>query len=216
MNLDMFSAEERRTLAAYEQIARTRNVQVGGKPFMLDFLADEFAEFRRLLSEGKVLDVGCGNGRDAHLFLEAGYSYIGIDASQAMLDQARILAPQAEFRLMDMCDLQFPPQSFDGLWVATSLLHIPKRSVLTALLELKRAVFPGGIVFFAMRDGDGEEMVAGRADGEERFFAFYREGEFLKILKSVPFDIIRHRKVVKEGDPQKGIHDLLVYFCQVL
>lgn len=39
----------------------------------------EFAKFKTLLNGKKVLEIGCGTGRDAELFVNAGLDYTGVD-----------------------------------------------------------------------------------------------------------------------------------------
>jgi len=44
----------------------------------------EFKKFTSLLKGNKVLEIGCGAGRDGELFIKNGYDYIGTDASSEM------------------------------------------------------------------------------------------------------------------------------------
>ena len=48
-----------------------------------------------------VIDIGCGAGRDAAVFVERGYDYIGVDLSEGMLKVAAERAPTGTFRQMD-------------------------------------------------------------------------------------------------------------------
>ncbi len=80
-----------------------------------------------------IVDIGCGPGRDALLLAQMGFTIVGTDLSEAMLDEARKRTheqPEAEritFRRMDMRHLELADASCAGLWVSASFLHIPKR-----------------------------------------------------------------------------------------
>src|SRR3989338_7458860 len=110
-----------------------------------DFWRSEFEQFKTLLPHGKVLDIGCGGGRDALLFVPSRYNYVGIDFSREMLEQAQRSAPNAIFVQMDMYALNFVPYTFDGFWAAASLLHIPKTKTPLVLREIHRVTKTGGI-----------------------------------------------------------------------
>ncbi len=211
MKQSMLSPEELKTLKSYKKIAKARQKKCADP----NFWRSEFEKFRKLLPSGKVVDIGCGSGRDALLFTQGGYEYIGIDLSKEMLAGAKKLVPNADFQKMDMYAMNFPSQNFDGFWAAASLLHIPKRNVGKVLQEIKRVIKSGGIGFFAMKEGKGEKMVQGPYKEDERFFSFWQEDEFLKILQENGFEVLEHTKDAREYNPPKNITIWLLYFVRV-
>jgi SAM-dependent methyltransferase len=70
----------------YEEEVFTKNTETEVK-----FLLEELA----LPSGSSILDMGCGTGRHAIRLAQEGYHVIGVDISQAMLDQARAAAQKA-------------------------------------------------------------------------------------------------------------------------
>ena len=78
--MTMLSPEEVKTQEAYKKIAGSRN-KTHANP---EFWRSEFEQFKKLLPSGKVLDVGCGGGRDALLIKNEGYEYVGVDLSAEM------------------------------------------------------------------------------------------------------------------------------------
>lgn len=208
----MLLPEEQRTLESYAQIAKER-AKTHSSP---DVWRDEFKEFQKLVPDGGVIDIGCGSGRDAVLFIESGYEYIGIDLSEEMLVVARELVPNADFRKMDMYALEFPSGRFDGFWAAASLLHNPKMSVDRVLQEIGRVVKTGGIGFLAMKEGVGERMVKGRYEGDERFFAFYKQEEFADVLRKNGFEVLKQKRDLREYNPPESTDVWLCYWVKTV
>ena len=89
-----------------------------------------------------VLDMGCGTGR----FLEfAGY---GIDASQAMIDRARIKFPDRILYLDDIRHTHFEDNSFDAIICFHVIMHLDKQDTADFLKESFRLLRPGGRLIF--------------------------------------------------------------------
>src|SRR5918994_2188580 len=61
------------------------------------------------IHEGLVVDLGCGSGLLARELLDAGYGVLGIDISEAMVELARRRAPEAEFRVGSLFEVEIPP-----------------------------------------------------------------------------------------------------------
>lgn len=135
------SEDELKTIAAYEEIERNRSER---GYYNSAFWIEQFEKFQHLQPSGKILDVGCGSGRDAHLFISNGYDYTGVDMSEASLIKARANVPGGDFRLGNMLELDFPSDSFDGFWSTVTLLHTQKDKVGIALQEIRRVVKRGG------------------------------------------------------------------------
>ncbi|MBI5152872.1 MAG: class I SAM-dependent methyltransferase [Parcubacteria group bacterium] len=208
----MLSPEEQKTLESYAKIAKER-AKTHSNP---NVWRNEFEEFRKFLSRGSILDVGCGNGRDAPLFIESEYRYVGVDLSPEMIMCAREFAPSATFCEGDMYALPFPQDSFDGFWASASLLHIPKRNITKVLQEIKRVVKIGGIGFFAIKEGNGERMVEGRYGGDERFFAFYGQTEFADVLQKNGFEILKQKRDLREYNTPDSTDVWLCYWVRSL
>src|SRR3989344_5685912 len=178
------------------------------------FWIEEFDFYRQLIPGKKVIDIGCGAGRDASVFSEYGFDYTGIDASGGMLEVACQRVPEAKFILMDFYKLDFPDESFDGFWAAASLLHIPKGKVAGVLQSLYKLIKKGGIGFISVKakkqldEGMIEENKVG---GIKRFFAFYDLEEFKNLLINAGFKI--ERTMIHDED-NKDKTKWLCYFVR--
>jgi ubiquinone/menaquinone biosynthesis C-methylase UbiE len=158
------------------------------------FWIDEFDIYKNLIDGKKVLDIGCGAGRDAAIFVEDNFEYTGIDASSGMLKVAAELVPTAVFKQMDFYTLEFSENSFDGFWAAASFLHVPKKDVRAVLQEAKRVLKPGGVGFISIRekvDIDEGMVEQEKYGGVSRYFAFYTQEEFKHILEDNGFEVVK-------------------------
>ncbi|MFJ8041716.1 class I SAM-dependent methyltransferase [Kitasatospora sp. NPDC096147] len=104
----------------------------------------------------RVLDLGCGTGRDAAwLHHRAGRRVTGLDSSPAMVEHARTRHPGPEYLLGDMRELDLGERSFDAvLCLDSALLYCHTNDDLDALLSrCRRHLAPGGLLVAEMRNG---------------------------------------------------------------
>lgn len=116
----------------------------------------------RLEPGAHVLDAGCGSGRDARAFAQAGFRVDAFDASEKL---ARLASDHCGFevavrRFEDVDEVA----QFDGIWCCASLLHVPIDQMSGTLLRLWSALRPGGTFYASFKHGRGE-----RTDGARRF-----------------------------------------------
>ena len=121
--------------------------------------ADEAERFTRLAAPSdwsgpRILDAGCGPGRDAALLRLAGAEVVGLDLARAMLHEARRLDDSAHFSQGDLRRLPFPASSFDAVWCFAALGHLPPAAIAHALTEFQR-VLDGGWLYVVLRQGSG-------------------------------------------------------------
>ena len=205
------SHRELQTLASYEEIA----IEGAKRRSNAEWWRSKFDYFRTLAPRGWIVDIGCGTGKDAWLFLSGdAYRYIGIDFSPAMLALTGQYAPQSLFMRMNMHALGFQSASFDGFWAAASLMHIPKSRIASVLAEIRRVVKSGAAGFIALKEGDTEEMVIKDLPGDNRFYAFYRPVEFQALLEINGFTIVRMGRDLREYDGKDSHRVWLFYFVR--
>ncbi|MEB5750759.1 class I SAM-dependent methyltransferase [Leclercia adecarboxylata] len=120
-----------------------------------------YETFTKYLAPGaRVLDAGCGSGRDAKAFLEMGYRVEAFDASSAMVELAREYTG-LPVQLMTFADVDWK-EEFDGIWCCASLLHVPAVELPGVMQRLADALKPGGVWYVSFKYGDGEREVDGR------------------------------------------------------
>ncbi|RLI99212.1 MAG: class I SAM-dependent methyltransferase [Candidatus Aenigmatarchaeota archaeon] len=187
------STEIEKTIQVYEELAEDY-CKAHSDIAEIKNIADNFL---KKLKGKKVLDIGCGPGRDAKYFSENGLEVTGIDLTSSFVEIASQNAPKAKFIKMDMRKLEFPENTFDGIWACASFLHIPKKDAKNTLLEFRRVLKPKGLLYLSVKQGTEEKFVKKEEyKGRFKFFAFYTEDEFKDLIKSRNFKILE--KVIDE------------------
>lgn len=149
-----------------------------------------YSTFTNRLVGRKILDIGSGPGHDAKIFTDLGLEVTGIDLSEKLIQHARSKAPDATFIKMDMRVLNFPNETFDGVWALASLQHLPKSEIIGALKEIRRVLKPTGTFYLSVTNGDGEGLVQkDRYAGNRKYFANYSEKEIQKYLEEAGFAV---------------------------
>jgi ubiquinone/menaquinone biosynthesis C-methylase UbiE len=144
-----------------------------------------------LPKDAKVLDIGCGSGKDTAYLTEEGYDVTGIDYSPEMIEEAKSRVPEGKFKVMDMRTLEFDNESFDGIWCLASFFHIPKEKALKVLKGFRDVLKAEGVMYIAVKEGEGEQMVEyPQTSNQPRFFAFYKQAEIEGLLEAAGFTIL--------------------------
>lgn len=144
----------RRTLAYYE--GRSREFWEGTCDHDVSQNIDALLE--AIGGEGpfRILDFGCGPGRDLLALSERGHQPVGLDGAEAFVQMARELAG-VEVWLQDFLALKLPEADFDGVFANASLFHIPTRELPRVLGELIDCLRPGGVLFASNPRGENVE-----------------------------------------------------------
>jgi SAM-dependent methyltransferase len=124
-------------------------------------MSDLRRRFTDLLPEGaRILDAGCGSGRDSRAFADQGFDVVAIDASAGMAAQASDQLG-VDVRVMRFEVIEFA-EEFDGIWASASLLHVPGAGLPTVLERFATALRPDGILYLSFRLGETEQWRGGR------------------------------------------------------
>lgn len=152
------SCHESGTPASWDERYSTRGMVWGTEPNQF------LAEFAAGLSPRRVLDLGCGQGRNAVWLAKQGHTVTGVDQSRVGIDQSRQLAEQqgapAEFVLADLAGEWTPPPESCDLAVL-SYLQLPPGPRRTVHAKAAAALAPGGDLFLIAHHADNLEHGAG-------------------------------------------------------
>ncbi|MBQ5727952.1 MAG: class I SAM-dependent methyltransferase [Mailhella sp.] len=159
----------------------------------------EFSAFQRAFTShipegGRILDLGCGSGRDSRAFLNAGYQVTAVDGS---VELCRIAS---EFIGQPVLCATFqdyvPAEVFDGIWACASLLHIPSEELEGLMARLAGSLRRGGCFYVSFKYGDFRGMRNGR------FFQDMTEDSLRELLKGIPELEVVSMKIT--GDVRPG------------
>ena len=144
------------TKAYYDQ----RAVEFCANTVAMD-MSELYAPFLQTIPPGgRILDAGCGSGRDSRAFLSLGFDVVPIDASAEMVRATKELTGLDAWQL-GFEELDFDGE-FEGIWACASLLHVTRRELSTVLARLARALKPNGVLYMSFKHGDGERVEDGR------------------------------------------------------
>ncbi len=120
-----------------------------------------YREFLLLVPNGSgILDAGCGSGRDALAFKQAGFDVVAFDASKKLCERARQLLGQdvhhARF------DTFTTSKQFSGIWCCASLLHVSRDDLPQTMQKLVDLLVPSGVMYLSFKYGQGEVTRDGR------------------------------------------------------
>lgn len=139
-------------------------------------ISDLHKEFAKNLPAGaKILDAGCGSGRDLLAFKNLGFNVQGIDASKELVEIAKknsgVPVENKTFSEINW------KNEFDAVWCMASLLHLNKAELKDALKNIAESMKEGAKIYASFKAGEGES-----SDPKGRFFSYYTIPELTKII----------------------------------
>lgn len=129
----------------------------------------------------KVLEIGCGNGRDAKEILKFTNDYIGVDISEKMINLAKEYTSEGRFQTADIEEYEFP-QNVDIIFAFASLLHFDKKSLNKIFNKAYDSLSNNGIFYISLKFGTHQEKVKIDEFGS-RFFYLYTEKDIKELIK---------------------------------
>jgi SAM-dependent methyltransferase len=161
----------------------------------LDLAAMRSELVTRVAPGARVLDAGCGAGRDVVAFTGAGLRAVGLDLSLPLLACAREATPGAPLAQADLRALPFAGGAFAGLWMCASLLHLPAADAPLALREAARVLAPGGVAVLTLKEGEGA-----RTQEDGRRFTYWTGEAAAGLLRAARFeDVVVTRSGSADG-----------------
>ncbi len=96
---------------------------------------------------GKLLELGCGGGRDSRYLTDRGLDVIACDYSPEALELCRHKAPRADRRRIDIREpLPFPDKAFPVVLASLCLHYFPWPETVAIMAEIRRCLEPGGFL----------------------------------------------------------------------
>lgn len=145
---------------------------------------------------GRILDFGCGSGRDTKYFTSKGYDVDAIDGSEELCKIASeytgIQVKQMLFEELDEVEL------YDGVWACASILHVEKKQLPDIIKKMAIATKKGAVVYTSFKYGEFEGVRNGR------FFTYLTEESFGELLRNVPELVIEKLWISADVRVERG------------
>jgi SAM-dependent methyltransferase len=104
----------------------------------------------------RILDFGCGPGRDLERFSQLGHRPIGLEGCEPFVEMARTHS-SCEVWHQDFLALDLPAAQFDGVFANASLFHVPSQELARVLRQLYATLKPRGALFASNPRGQNQE-----------------------------------------------------------
>lgn len=134
----------------------------------------------------RLLDFGCGPGRDLIAFKGLGHEAIGLEGAERFVELAKTHSG-CEVWHQDFLRLNLPPSHFDGVFANAALFHVPSQELPRVLRELAATLKPGGVLFSSNPRGENEEGWNG-----ERYGVYYNLDRWRLLVSAAGLTEITH------------------------
>ena len=187
------------TLAAYDQDAAAFAKDWLGQPSPVDL--QEVVE-RFFVRGGTSADIGCGCGREVAWLHANGFSAVGFDPSEGLLNEARRRYPSLKFAHAELPELR-GVGTFDNVLCETVIMHLDREQIAASVRRLLDIVKPSGILYLSWRVTEG----ADQRDAQGRLYVAFDAALVLAELKETT--VLLDEEAVSASSGKK-IHRLVV------
>ena len=148
-------------------------------------MINTYKEFLKLVPEGgKILDLGCGSGRDSMNFMKLGYEVTAVDGSKELAKKASaLLGNEVIVSTFEELELK---EKFHGIWACASLLHIKKEDLKIVLNNLYNNLEDNGVFYMSFKYGEKEYV-----DDKNRYFNCFTDESIIGFInENTKFNIL--------------------------
>ena len=148
-------------------------------------MTNTYKEFLKLVPEGgKILDLGCGSGRDSMNFMKLGYEVTAVDGSKELAKKASVLLGK-EVIVSTFEELELK-EKFHGIWACASLLHIKREDLKIVLNNLYNNLEDNGVFYMSFKYGEKEYV-----DDKNRYFNCFTDESIIGFInENTKFNIL--------------------------
>ena len=150
---------------------------------------------KHLPNKGKILDAGCGSGRDTKAFSDFGYKVTAFDASSELVNLARAYTKQNIFHLT--FDKITWKNEFDGIWACASLLHVSEKEFQSSGTIIYNALKKNCPFYVSFKYGYKNYLK------DNRFFQCHDEDSLYKSMKSIGSFSKNHTWITTDVRPNR-------------
>ncbi len=180
----------------YDALASQYELKVDVRRKFNEGVIDNFIKY---LTMGKrVLDLGCAVGLDTSIFLEKGFSVMGLEISNEMVKFAKERNPDAEFVVGDFMKVKFD-KKFDAIFAQAFIHLFPKEEAIEVIKKIKSLLNKNGVAHITTslceESREGWFVKKDYSGDHKRFRKFWTKNELEKILEQSGFEIINYYEI---------------------
>ena len=139
-------------------------------------MTNTYKPFLKLVPKGgKILDLGCGSGRDSMNFMKLGYEVTAVDGAKELAKKASVLLGN-EVIVSTFEELELK-EKFHGIWACASLLHIKREDLKTVLNNLYNNLEDNGVFYMSFKYGEKEYV-----DDKNRYFNCFTDESIISFI----------------------------------
>lgn len=139
-------------------------------------MTNTYKPFLKLVpKDGKILDLGCGSGRDSMNFMKLGYEVIAVDGAKKLAKRASVLLGK-EVIVSTFEELELK-EKFHGIWACASLLHIKREDLKIVLNNLYNNLDDNGVFYMSFKYGEKEYV-----DDKNRYFNCFTDESIISFI----------------------------------
>ena len=148
-------------------------------------MTNTYKPFLKLVpKDGKILDLGCGSGRDSMNFMKLGYEVTAVDGSKELAKKASVLLGK-EVIVNTFEELELK-EKFHGIWACASLLHIKREDLKIVLNNLYNNLEDNGVFYMSFKYGEKEYV-----DDKNRYFNCFTDESIIGFInENTKFNIL--------------------------
>lgn len=162
----------------------------------VDFTRIQNIFLELLPKDARILDLGCGSGRDTKYFLDCGYQVDAIDGS---MELCRAASEYTGIHVKQMLFQELTEvEKYDGIWACASILHVKKAELPDIIRKMSLATKENGIIYVSFKYGDYE----GERNG--RYFTDMTEISMKELLAAFPELVVEKQWVTDDVRAGRG------------
>lgn len=159
---------------------------------------DDIEEILSLIEkkDPRVLEIGCGNGRDAVEIIKHTKDYLGIDISDKLIEIARKTVPKGRFLVADIEEYSFP-DNLDIIFAFASLIHVPKPNLASIINKALAALNTNGVFKISLKHATNYTETTKTDRFGTRTYYLYSEDDMKDLAQG--YKIIKNQQNVLRG-----------------
>ncbi len=128
-----------------------------------------------------ILEIGCGDGRDAEVILEHHCNYVGFDISKELIKIAKQHVPDGKFEIGDARTYKYS-SGHDIVFAFASLLHLDKQELQNVIRSVHESLKPGGVFYISLKMAESYQEFIKKDKFGERLFYLYSPADIHELV----------------------------------